>query len=113
MESLEGSEQLAHIGLVEAGAVVRHVVGLFAVFLGNAKFYSCTRVLGSELPGVFQEIFQYHSEQAPIPICRQSLCNDKLRLAFRLRLPKLSRNAPCHGAQIHCLTAHLGASHAG
>src|SRR5215212_6924661 len=93
VQSLEGSEQLVCVRLVESGPVVPHVVnGGPETGPGSAvgaELYAGFFFPGGELPRVAEQVFKRHLEQAHIPPGHDVLPTHELDLPPRFRLPQV------------------------
>jgi hypothetical protein len=52
VKALEGAEELARVGLIEAHPVVAHVIHRGPVVLDGSELDLCVRLFAGELPGV-------------------------------------------------------------
>src|SRR5206468_1273861 len=87
VETLEGGEQLAGVGHVEARAVVLYEEFRVSVGLARSNFDASISLLAGEFPSVADEIFQDSLQQARVRAGGQAGRNHRLDPPVGILLP--------------------------
>jgi hypothetical protein len=92
VQTLEGSEELARVGSLEAHPVVAHVVGEAPVPGVGAELYPRLGFLLGELKGVAEQVFQSHPQEPRVAADYEAVGDHELHPAVGLRLLDLHDN---------------------
>src|SRR5687767_2207130 len=83
VQSLEGAEELARVGHVEAGAVVAHVEAALAGVLRHPELDMRLRFPGGVLPGVGEQVLEHHLDQVRVALRFEVRGDPHLHLSLR------------------------------
>ena len=92
VQSLEDSEQLLDLTIVETNSVVAHKIGLIAVVFCYPEFYGGQFSSGAELPGVSDQVLQDNAQQNRVTLGIGMLGNVEGTGPFRVSHPQFHRN---------------------
>ena len=111
MQALEGGKQLVGIGHIKADAVVADKIGFFSAYRGGTEFDDRRCLLAAVFPGICQQIFEQHPEQAGIPIGSDILGNLHGDTSLRLGLLEFQGDKLRQPAQIDRLPVQVAAGY--